>query len=136
MSITGYEVAAPQSCVAREPNYTQVCVWEGCLVPPEQLEQFKQFMLDELHARVQFLETIPTLPDVENGRAVEGTGGRHDVFFAVHKEDVNKFAVPRLSYGIRWVEDVMNPQNHSWMLYPKRVNEYLSWDPTIPGMDD
>ena len=33
---------------------------------------------------------------------------RTDVVFRIHAADIPKFAVPRLQYGMRWLEDVMN----------------------------
>jgi hypothetical protein len=61
---------------------------------------------------VEEVETLPT-PNVE------GTGGRNDVFFYVHDNDIDKFSVPRLSMGIRWWEDVLG--NGNGVLYKEEV---------------
>jgi hypothetical protein len=73
--------------------------------------------------RVQLLETILTKPDV----GVPDTGGRCDIFLAIHEDDVAKFAVPRLGMGIRWLEDVVSKVNGypSNPIYPDYVLEYL-----------
>lgn len=112
--------------VVLEEGFEQVCVWPAVVVKEEQLTDFVEFFRDEMGVRVQYLEQLNTKPDQnEFGSPVEGTGGRNDVLFAVHKEDTMKFAVPRLSMGIRWIEDVYgNGHGH---LYDSRVAEYKTW---------
>jgi hypothetical protein len=66
-----------------------------------------------------------------------GTGGRNDVVFAVHQDDIKTFAVPRLSIGVRWVEDVLdnetrhnleaNPARPFHSIYPAHIKEYRTW---------
>lgn len=113
--------------VALQDGFKQVCVWPGTVLPAEQVNEFVQWMADEFKTRVQFLESITTAPDRDElGYVVAGTGGRHDVFFAVHNDDVVKFAIPRLSLGIRWIEDVFGNGNGD--LYPARVAEYKCWE--------
>lgn len=108
-------------------DFTQVCVWPGTLVGSEQIEAFEQFILDDLGARAQYLEEVKTAPDLDQkGYPIEGTGGRNDLFFAIHSEDVGKFAVARLAYGMRWLEDVYG--NGGGVLYPERIVNYMSWD--------
>lgn len=107
-----------------DTDYSQVCVWQGTLLKEEQHEEFKQFMKDELGVRVQILEVIFTFPT-----GGTDTGGRSDIFFAVHKEDMGgSFAIKRLSMGIRWIEDVLSPTNYSEKLYPSRVYDYKTWE--------
>ena len=112
--------------VARKPGFEQVCVWPGTLVGPDSVAEFEAFMLDNLGTRVQYLEEVKTYADYENGIAVEDTGERNDVFFAVHTDDIMKFAVPRFQYGMRWIEDVYG--NGGGSLYPERIEEYQTWD--------
>lgn len=114
--------------ILRKENFDQVCVWPGTLISKDEISKFEKWMIDEFNTRIQFLETIETLPDKENGKEVEGTGGRHDVFFAVHKEDIGHFAVPRLKVGIRWIEDVLAKGNYRSPIYPKRVFKYRTWE--------
>ena len=108
-------------------NFRQVCTWPATIVGKDSIQAFEQFMLDELGTRVQYLEEIQTAPDRDaDGYAVRDTGGRNDVLFAVHDEDVMKFAIPRLQYGMRWLEDVYG--NGDGALYPERVAEYQCWE--------
>lgn len=112
--------------VERPEEFAQVCVWEGTLVGgSEQQAAFVAYMLKELGSRVLYLEEIETAP----GQG--GPGGRNDLFFAVHKDDVAKFAVPRLNMGIRWLEDVLAPGQSNLYLYPVRVGDYMLQDPDL-----
>lgn len=115
--------------IKTETPFTQVCVWPATLVAPDQVAAFEFFMLKDLNTRVKFLETIHTAPDMQDGYPVEGTGGRADVFFAVHSEDIGRFAVPRLKVGIRWIEDVLDNEasRANGSVYPARVREYRTW---------
>ena len=86
-------------------------------------------MLMKYNVRVQYLETILTKPDIgRDGEPIENTGGRSDILFAVHLNDIAKFAVPRLQAGIRWIEDVLAPDNYRSPIYPKRVFQYRTWE--------
>lgn len=109
--------------VDRLPGFNQVCVW-----PTTQTEQdpngFVEFMRDKFLVRVQHLEDIYTLSDMGK----EGTGNRCDAFFAVHDDDIAKFAVKRLSYGIRWIEDALARCNYHYAIYPHRVFQYKTWE--------
>jgi hypothetical protein len=115
--------------VIRKEHFEQVCVWPGTILDKEKVSEFEAFMAEEFGARVQYLENIPTNPDLKDVRGVlcpvEGTGGRDDLFFAVHSDDIGKFAIPRLSVGIRWIEDVYG--NCQGYLYPVRVSNYKTW---------
>lgn len=114
--------------ITRKPEFTQVCIWPGTDVGHSQIEieVFEKFMAENFNGtRVQYLEEIKTGPD-END---VGTGGRNDLFFAVHYDDITKFAVPRLFEGIRWIEDVLDNEadRGSNRIYPERVTEYRTW---------
>lgn len=90
----------------RTREFSQVCVWESTLVGEgKKVDEFVEFIAEEFGTRAVYLEEVVTGP----GDA--GEGGRNDVFFAIHNDDVAKFAVPRMAYGIRWIEDVFD--NHS-----------------------
>jgi hypothetical protein len=112
----------------RKDGFTQVCVWPGTVLGADNVAEFEQFFKDEMGTRVQYLEEILTYPDIKDGMIVDGTGGRNDLFFAVHDEDIGKFAIPRLTMGIRWYEDVVD--NGGLKLYPNpdKVNKYYSWE--------
>lgn len=111
--------------VERNEGYSQVCVWPGTTLGDAQEQEFVKFFQEELGTRIQFLEVVLTFPDVKDCVVVEGTGGRSDIFFAVHNEDIGKFAVPRLQYGMRWIEDVY--LNGNGVLYPERIASYRTW---------
>ena len=111
----------------RLPNYTQVCVFPGLLVDQDKIQEFTDQIKEVFDTRVQYLETILTKPDVDDP---ENTGGRSDVFLAVHQDDIEKFAVKRLQYGIRWIEDALSKVNgyHLNPIYPEYVEGYKSWN--------
>jgi maltose-binding protein MalE len=109
----------------KDPNFTQLCVWHGCIVGEENIEDFEKQMLNHFGCRVKYEAEVKTLPDLDHNRKpVPDTGDRHDLFFYVHSEDIGKFAVARLKVGIRWWEDVL--ANGNGKLYPK---EFLKSHP-------
>ncbi len=116
--------------VERYTNYTQVCVWEGTTVGRDEVEraEFERWFFERFNTKIQYLEEIKTNPDLKNGESVKGTGNRNDVFFAVHREDVGKFSVPRLTMKIRWIEDVLAKCNYHQKIYPERIFKYKCWD--------
>ena len=78
-----------------------------------------------INVDAKFLEIIFTKPDLdENGQIVEGTGGRSDLFFAVKDEDVPKFSVSRLAYGISWLEDAIYYNNNEHLYTEEILNKY------------
>ncbi len=93
-------------------NFKQVCVWPGTVVG-DGVEDFVSWIKNEFDVRVQYLEEIKTNKD------------RNDLFFAVHNEDVIKFAMPKLQIGGRWLDDVYF--NNQGYLYTERVVEYKCW---------
>lgn len=111
--------------VERTEDFQQVCVWPGTTLDSGAEQEFVDFVLKELGTRIQFLEVVFTFPDTKNGEPVEDTGGRSDIFFAVHRDDIMKFALPRLKFGMRWIEDVY--LNGNGYLYPDRIEKYRSW---------
>jgi len=96
-------------------NFNQLCVWPGTVVGANEIENFEQWLKDEFGVRGKYCEEVLTLPT----EGVEGTGGRNDLFFRVHDEDVMKFAVKRLVFGISWWEDVLG--NGNGVLYPQNI---------------
>ena len=110
--------------IERKEDYNQVCVWPGTMIGSE-IKKFEKFMLESFKVRVQYLEEIKTLPDTKGDTE---TGGRIDVFFAIHKDDVAKFSLSRFTIGVRWIEDVLSKENYRNKIYPKRVFKYKTWD--------
>ena len=110
--------------VIRKEEFTQVCIFTGLIV--EDPKEFEEQVLQRFGTRIQYLETITTKPDLDDPL----TGGRLDVFFAVHKDDILKFAIPRLELGIRWIEDSLSELNNYSKnpIYPSRVFEYKTWN--------
>lgn len=105
-----------------ENEFTQLCVWPGTIVEKDNEQDFVEFIAKEFHgARVKFAEEVVTVPDNDKGVPIPQTGGRNDVFFYIHSNDIGKFAVMRLAYGIRWWEDVVS--NNSHLIYPKEILE-------------
>ena len=104
-------------------DYNQLTVWSGVILEDDQVDDFKEFMLENFSARVDFAELVYTLPDMEGGEPVPDTGGRADVFFYVHDDDIPKFATSRfkLDPTPRWWEDVLD--NGGGKIYPQDVLE-------------
>ena len=94
-------------------QFNQLCILEGTLFPEGGVKEFKKFFKDEMGVRVKFENQVKTLPDET------GPGGRNDLFFYIHDDDIGKFAVPRLSMGVRWWEDVL--LNGNGKLYDEDV---------------
>lgn len=113
--------------VILKDGFSQVVIWPGTVCGEGNAVDFEKFILDQLKTRCQYLEEIRTNKDFGD----EESGGRNDIFFAVHSEDVGKFAVPRFAFGMRWIEDIYG--NGGGYLYPARVEKYKTWDAGIAG---
>jgi hypothetical protein len=116
--------------IQRKENFKQVCVWPGTTMGDSKPEEFEEFFMENFETRTQFLEEVTTLPDRnEMGDIIPETGGRIDILFAVHDEDISKFSVSRLSMGIRWIEDaVSNINNPNGIIYDERILQYKEWE--------
>ena len=110
-------------------NYTQLCVWPGTVLGDSKPEELESFFLDEMKTRIKFHSEVQTLPDIdENGNPDPETGGRNDLFFYVHTDDVAAFAVPRLQMGIRWWEDVVGYNDNRHLYTEEFLNDNpLTW---------
>ena len=101
-------------------NYTQLCCWPATEMGDKTSKELKKFFMDEMNTRIKYKCVVLTKPDVcENGHEQPNTGGRSDLFFYVHQDDVNHFAAPRFKYGIRWWEDVIKYNKGNRHLYTK-----------------
>ena len=101
-----------------ENQFNQLCVMQGCLMPKGGAKELEAFFKDEMGVTVKFETEVKTLPDTPE---CTETGGRNDLFFYIADDDIGKFAVPRLSMGIRWWEDILG--NGNGKLYPIEVLE-------------
>jgi hypothetical protein len=100
--------------------FKQLCVWPGIVLEDSTTKDLEDFFMNEMGVRIKYHTEIQTYPDLDsNGSPIEGTGGRNDLFFFVHAEDINKFSVRRLGMGIRWWEDVISYNKNSQHLYPQ-----------------
>lgn len=86
-------------------RYTQVVVWPHTLLDGD-IAGFTEFIHETFNGT--------RIADVIEHKISDE---RTDVLFCIHAEDIPKFAVPRLAYGMRWLEDVMN--NNSSYRPPK-----------------
>lgn len=103
-----------------DDKYTLLCVWPQCSLGDSSVEDLVKFFLDQLNTRIIFAEEVITEPDRDQyGKTVPETGGRPDLFFWVHDEDISRFAIQRLQFGIRWWEDIVGNKAHR--IYPKKV---------------
>lgn len=100
-------------------KFNQLCVWQG-VIEPDSAKELEDYIEQQFNGvRIKYAETVITMPDLKDGEVVKETGGRSDVFFYVHSDDISKFAVPRLMAGIRWWEDVLS--NGGGKLYPDSI---------------
>ena len=111
-----------------ESKFNQLCVWQGVLLNGLTGAEFQDYMLQRFGVRTQFETEVKTNPDYFLGEPITDTGGRNDVLFFVHDEDVMKFAIPRLQAGIRWWEDVVSYNNNSHLYSLEVLNKYpITW---------
>ena len=104
-------------------KYNQLCVWPATVVGKDDIKELENFFKEEMDVRIKYKTEVLTNPDLdEDGNEVPDTGGRNDLFFYVHDDDIGKFAIPRLSMGIRWYEDVVS-YNDGAYLYPESFLE-------------
>jgi hypothetical protein len=105
----------------KDKNYNQLVIWRGTIVGEENIKEFEEFFHDE-GFRVKYATEFKTLAG--NG----GEGGRQDVLFYIHDEDVKKFAMYRLKReGMSWWEDAIDNENK---IFPERIlDKYqYSWN--------
>lgn len=106
-------------------NYTQLCCWPGTTLGEITTEQFEKDMFEIFNVKVKFAEITTTLPDKDkNGNNIPNTGGRSDLLFHIHNEDIQKFATARLVAGIRWWEDVIKYNDNSHLYTSEILKKY------------
>ena len=101
-------------------HYNQLVVWPGTIVGDSN-EQLKfQTWLDEEGFRAKYVTEFKTLPDSPGDIH---TGGRNDLLFYIHEDDVGKFAIWRLQYEMRWWEDYLD-NGGSEIVPPEVLQEF------------
>lgn len=102
-------------------NYTQLVCWQGTKLssfdPPQSEIDEIVAVFKEIDVRIKYVDVLKTNP------GLGGEGGRSDIFFYVHKDDMCKLAFWRLGndHTIKWWEDVLD--NGGACLYPKEFVE-------------
>ena len=92
-------------------NYSTVAVIPGCVVFQEECENTIDEFAKTLGCKhpILIIGTATTRPNVEEqDHPLPESGGRHDFFFSFHNLDIMRVAVPRLAFGVRWWEDVVD----------------------------
>ena len=104
-----------------QKKYNQLVVWQGTTLGDQDPKDLVSWFKKELLTRIKWCEQVVTLPDVKNGKKVSGTGGRNDLLFYVHDDDISSFAIKRFQLGgCSWWEDVVSYNDNSY-LYPEEV---------------
>ena len=97
-------------------------LWPETTVMESDREELLEFFLLKFEIEPVIVGTVVTLPNPEHREMEEPkSGGRRDFFFYVKSEDVPKFAIARLQYGMRWWEDVF--YNKGQGIYPIEFRE-------------
>lgn len=98
-------------------KFSQLVVWEGTIVPPNQFEEFENWIFENFNTRAKHFRQVETLA------GLGGEGGRVDCLFWIHEDDVPQFAVKRLPFGFRWWEDVLS--NGGGVLYAEELKNEI-----------
>jgi hypothetical protein len=101
-------------------KYEQMVVLQGCKYNND---ADKQYFLDIFKKhnfrKPKIVGVVTTLPSKdEHGNIIPNTGGRQDLFFFINNKDINKFAIWRLIYDMKWLEDIYHKNEEH--IYPKK----------------
>lgn len=108
--------------------YSQLCLIRGFEIGIDQIEEFEGIILNKFGVRIKYDVQVKTLPLLdEEGYVIPGTGGRNDLFFYIHEEDVEKFSISRMHLGVRWWEDVIAHESNRDSYHPS----FIKSRPTI-----
>ena len=105
-----------------------VCVWLATIMKDDDIPDFEKWFTETFDVEeCIFLESIKTLPTIENNKPVEGTGGRQDVIFSVKFGLSSAFPMQRLNTSdIKWLEDMVSAVNNpEGIIYPSYIMEYV-----------
>ena len=101
--------------IKTDENYKIAVMWHDACFDPTRLAAFKRLFKEEfgLAHDIRWIGEVITFKTP----GVPDTGGRHDVAFLVHEDDIPKISVThRLELGFRWFWDVIG--NGDSRLYP------------------
>lgn len=120
----GYEV----SYYYKENKFNQLCVWRGTLLGDKTPKDFEELFKLKKY-RVKFAEEVTTNPDKDDcGNDIPGTGGRTDILFYIHDDDIQRFALFRFQLGISWWEDVVKYNKKSYLYSEEILKKYpVKW---------
>ena len=92
-----------------EEGYGVLAIWPQVLMQKDDHDSVQDFMSNMgCKDPVRIIGCVQTLPNYEHREdEYPETGGRIDLAFYFHNEDIYKIAVRRLTHGIRWWEDVV-----------------------------
>lgn len=111
--------------------YSQAVSWPGTTCAADEGADVEKFIAEEFNgARAKFIGCFLTKPDVDQfGENVPDTGGRSDLCFYVHEDDMGKFAVARFRFGMRWVDDVIGNEKARGddTIYEQGFHDLCSW---------
>jgi len=86
-------------------EYNQLVVWVGVILKEAEYPSFIEQMKEEIGTRIEVRESFTTDPTPN----MPDTGGRYDLIFAVHEDDISSFAIKRLQIGgMSWWEDYLD----------------------------
>ena len=110
-------------------KFNQLCVWPATTLGDSKPQELVNFFQQEFNTRIQFEQEVITNPDLDkNGDEIKDTGGRTDLLFYVHDDDITSFAIPRLQAGIRWWEDVVSYNDNSHLYSKEILDKYpVKW---------
>lgn len=102
--------------------FNKVAVWPATILCEPTKEQAifdMEFSFAELGVRIKFAEETIVVPYPPKNE----TGGRHDVLFYVHDEDISKFEELMESKHIEWFDDVIS-KGYSYMYHYTILRDY------------
>lgn len=102
-------------------KFNQLCVWEGVTLGNDTIDNFEKFFLNNLNTKIKYCETVITKGSFERNEE----GGRSDILFYVHDDDIQMFALKRFNYeGIRWWEDVVSYNDGAYKYDREILDKY------------
>ena len=125
----------------KEKGYEVLAVWPSMVAQTDDADAIQEYFSNMgCKNPVKIIGCVQTLPDYGDRHLDEPlTGGRVDLCFYFHNEDIYRVAVRRLTVGIRWWEDVVgNDVKHAqdegvdyetYSIYPKDFRDWAEPQP-------